>query len=137
MLLQGQRGRLSSKCTHSTCSEDLNFYWNFMLFFAFIRSLSCRNYTLTFLTRRWLYFMIKKLNISTSRLYKVTKSAISSQQKRDLLWNSKFNPIHGRGGVNLTQRFQIFLALLNRYTCTVLKLLDFSLTSETKIFEIF
>ena len=41
--------------------------------------------------------MIKKLNISTSRLYKVTKSAISSQQKRDLLWNSKFNPIHGGG----------------------------------------
>ena len=80
------------KCSHSTCSGELNFYRIFMPYFAFIRSWSSNHFKLKFLNRRCQkkseYFFTfgynsgwKKTNILTSRLYKVTKNAISPQWK--------------------------------------------------------
>ena len=43
---------VSSKCSHSTCSWELNFYWNFMPSFAFIRSWTCYHYKLKLCARR-------------------------------------------------------------------------------------
>ena len=54
------------------------------------------------------------LSISVQSLISIKTTEVLL--RLDLGFDNHFNPIHGGGGVNLTLRFQIFLALLNGYT---------------------
>ena len=87
---------LSSKCSHSTFSGELHFYWNLMPFFAFVRSWSCRDYKLKFVQKcqnnlftfghnsEW-----KPPNILTCNIYMVNKVQYLLYESTDLheIWN--------------------------------------------------